>query len=70
MRNKAVLTPMTNPQNLPAGAKGTAYQVERPRMSDAVGAALHRAYADTVEVPEEMARLLRVLGCHAWPRTH
>ncbi|MCD2325506.1 hypothetical protein LQ953_15920 [Sphingomonas sp. IC-56] len=61
---------MTSSQNLPAKAKGTAYQVERPRISDAVGSALHQAYAGTVDVPEEMARLLHVLGRHAWTRTH
>ena len=61
---------MTSTQNLPAGAKGTAYQVERPRLSDAVGSALHRAYAGPEDVPEEMAQLLRLLGRHAWLRTH
>jgi len=50
-------------------AKGSAYQVERPRVSDAVGSALQKAYAGDRNLPQEMIDLLRRLSSRG-QRTH
>jgi hypothetical protein len=43
-------------------AEHPAYQVERPRASDAIGLALRDAYERDYGLPEDMAKLLRRLN--------
>ncbi|MBX3564238.1 MAG: hypothetical protein KF730_06625 [Sphingomonas sp.] len=43
-------------------ARHTAYRVEAPRASDAIGHALRGAYADEGGLPDDMAAILRQLN--------
>ena len=61
------------PSSPASNAQSTAYQVERPRVSDAVGSALQKAYAGDFDLPEEMVQILRRLAARVdnartdWP---
>ena len=62
---------MVRMQNSPAsGAIGNSYQVGRPRVSDAIGSALERAYAGDFDLPDDMVQLLRRIGKRTPPRIH
>ena len=47
---------------MPHEAQRSAYRVEAPRASDAVGLALRGAYADDAGLPDDMAAMLRLLN--------
>jgi hypothetical protein len=53
-----------------ATAQARPYQVEAPRVSDAIGGALRDVYSDDPGLPEDLAALLRRLNRYDAPVAH